>query len=110
MHTNQNAREIHFIRGTVLASAIIFLGIYASLFLEAYGSYRHGDYKGVVAAVVFAITLFFIAYGNFLYQFCLIGYHKRKLKHTAVTPEALASFYNGKAPSEVTAVCFSLRL
>jgi cellulose synthase/poly-beta-1,6-N-acetylglucosamine synthase-like glycosyltransferase len=99
MQYSQAKREITFIRGTVLASAIIFLGIYASTFMDAYASYRHHNYKGVIAAVVFSVTVFFIAYGNFLYQLCLIGYHKRKLKHEAVSEEALAEFYNGKAPS-----------
>ncbi len=94
-----STREIRFIRVCVLATIIAFAGIYGSIATHTYAALHSGHIRPVIALALFSLTILFVGYGIFLYQLCLVGYHKRRIAHLPASREMLESIYDASSPS-----------
>lgn len=98
--TVNNEFEAQLAGVCLLATAIIFAGLFYSLGEDAYTTYlRGGSLRYVLETVLFAVGMVFVGYGNFLYQICLRGHYKRRAQHKPVPAAELYSLYQGAAPS-----------
>lgn len=93
-----NKREANFTRATLTLTLVMFAGLYHYLATSAYDAYKAGDMRFVLETAAFATAMFFIAYGNVLYQVCLIGFYKRRESHVPATRDELDAMYEGNAP------------
>lgn len=94
-----NRKEILLTRISLWASIALFLAIFVSIFDKGHSAFQAGHTKLLIEVIVFGTSIFFMAYGNVLYQICLIGYYKRKQQHVPETREVLNAMYLRKAPS-----------
>jgi len=83
----------------IAATLITIAGLFSLLADNAYKAFLAGDTFLIVETVLFAIAMVFVTYGNMLYQICLVGYYKRREKHTPPPADELYQRYLGKAPS-----------
>ena len=100
-----NKKEIKF--ASVVLGLTIFLlsGLFFSIASGAYEALMAGDTRAVADAAVFGGAMFFVAYGNLLYQICLIGHYKRRDEHKPIAREELERVYlKEKAPALTTLV------
>lgn len=94
-----NKKEIRIIRASIVVSLLFVALIYADLFLKGSAAVRLSDYRTLTAVVLFGVAMFFVTYGNMLYQVCLMGSYKRLQKHRPVAAEELYTLYDAPAPA-----------
>ena len=94
-----NRTEMLLTRICLGSSLALFLAVFIYIFNNAHAAYEGGHTKLFAEALAFGTAVFFMAYGNLLYQVCLLGYYKRKEAHVPDSRDALNSVYLGKAPS-----------
>jgi cellulose synthase (UDP-forming) len=90
------------IRITSLCLAITLCVLAGVLhFLVVQGTHAWAAHRGALflEIIVFGAAILFLIYGNLLYQFCRLGYHRRRQNHKPVPRETLEQLYEGKAPS-----------
>jgi cellulose synthase/poly-beta-1,6-N-acetylglucosamine synthase-like glycosyltransferase len=94
-----NRTEMLLTRICIGSSLLLFLGVFVTIFNNAHEAYETHHTKLFMEALAFGTAIFFMAYGNLLYQVCLLGYYKRKEAHVPDSRDALNTLYLGKAPS-----------
>ena len=92
-------REILITRFGLLYTVIASTFLIHFLLKQYGGAYETGDHLQIAEVIAFSLAVTFLVYGNLLYQFCRIGYYKRRRVHRPVSREALDALYDGKAPS-----------
>ncbi|MEI7669061.1 MAG: glycosyltransferase family 2 protein [Pseudomonadota bacterium] len=94
-----NNLEIILVKTSVVVTLALFALLFGSLANYAYNYYNQNKLVLVAETIVFAICMFFMCYGNLLYQICLIGYYKRKKSHIKASRQEIDRLYIGKSPS-----------
>ncbi len=97
-----NKREMWFTGISLTLTIGLMAGLFHSIGSSAYGAYQTGDHKLLIESIVFAVAIFFICYGNLLYQTCLLGYYKRRQQHRPASREALEAIYDAPAAPALT--------
>ena len=98
MTTQSDRRELFIARACVAVSIIISVGLFRYLYLRGAEFYHAKDMRSVAQTVLFGTVMFFMTYGSLLYQICVAGYYKRKLKHRPASRAQLEAVYGGDAP------------
>lgn len=80
---------------TLIATVMLFKEICAIFVEHVEGS----DYSGAGGQIVFATVVFFLIYGNIVYQFTRLGYFKRLKSHCRERRSELDDIYDRPAPS-----------
>lgn len=93
------SREIIVARFCIALTLLLLAGVFHFILAKAYKAYFQGNTGLFIEAAVFGIAMFFMAYGNLLYQICIVGYYKRRKKHVPATREEINQLYSRKAPS-----------
>jgi len=99
-----NRREIVLARISLTITLTIFAALFYFLANRTYEAWLSNDTRTLLETCLFGIAMFFVAYSNLLYQICLIGHHKRKLKHQPERREELEKIYTGRAPTLSTII------
>jgi len=94
-----NKREIWITRICLAVTTFFFLGLLFSLAQHTHIAYAHNDVHTLIGIAIFTVSMLFVAYGNFLYQICLVGYYKRRAKHRPDPRDVLEEIYRKQAPS-----------
>ncbi|HEU5046896.1 MAG TPA: glycosyltransferase family 2 protein [Rickettsiales bacterium] len=92
------AREVLIARVCVAATLLLYVGVFQFIIGRGHDFWRAGQTGNVIEAAVFAIAMFFMAYGNVLYQVCMVGYYKRQKKHVPAPREELNALYGRANP------------
>jgi cellulose synthase/poly-beta-1,6-N-acetylglucosamine synthase-like glycosyltransferase len=88
-----------------IAATILIVGaLFADLAKNAYKSYQQGNMGYVFETALFMLGMVFVAYGNLLYQVCLMGHYKRRYLHKPLESKELYSLYQKPAPSLSTII------
>lgn len=94
-----NHREI------VITAALLLLTLAASVlfFLDVsevlWNRIRQGDFLDTIEQILFFLIIFFLVYGNVLYQLTRWGYFQRIADHRPARLEELERLFDGVAPS-----------
>lgn len=94
-----NKREAKLAAICLTATLLILAGLYHSLAIHGYIAYIEGDKRFVFESILFGVAMLFVAYGNVLYQVCLMGHYKRRDAHIPTDRQTLYSLYKHNAPS-----------
>jgi cellulose synthase/poly-beta-1,6-N-acetylglucosamine synthase-like glycosyltransferase len=92
-------RELHVANVSIAVTITLFAALFQFLASHIYSAATAHNFKLLAEDAVFTSAMLFMAYGNLLYQFCLIGFYKRKLTHKAESMDELMKLYDAKAPS-----------
>lgn len=98
----KEAKEIRVIQASLIISSSLFLYMYIHLYLKGSAAASISDWQGLSAVILFGIAMFFVVYGNTLYQVCLLGNYKRLQAHTPATRDELESIYDKPAAPKLT--------
>ncbi len=93
------SREILIARICIALSLALFAGVFAFIGIKAMEAYDSRNVRLFAEALLFGAAIFFMAYGNLLYQICLVGYYKRRKKHAPAERDEIDALYAGGAPS-----------
>ncbi len=94
-----NKREARFVSICLAFSLLIFAGLFHDLAMGAYKAYISNNTRMLVEVLLFTTAIFFVAYGNILYQVCLLGFYKRRDGYNHASRDVLEQRYLGKAPA-----------
>jgi cellulose synthase/poly-beta-1,6-N-acetylglucosamine synthase-like glycosyltransferase len=96
--TINNRRELWIARACTFATLISVTGVFYALLRHGHAAYVHHRTQALVETALFALVMFFVTYGNLLYQICLAGYYKRSDTHRPAPRSELEAIYDGEAP------------
>jgi cellulose synthase (UDP-forming) len=94
-----NKRELQIATLCFALTICCFLGVFSFLGNKAYYAYVNKNTHLMLETGLFSVAIFFMAYGTFLYEICLIGYYKRRILHNPASQGELEKLYSTKAPS-----------
>ncbi len=97
--TINNQFEARFASVCLAATLLIFTGLFHYLAKTAWHAHVSGHTRLFIETLMFAGAMFFIAYGNVLYQVCLVGYYRRRMAHNETARATLEEQYLRPAPS-----------
>ncbi len=94
-----NKKEVYLIRGSIFVTSALLLFMYAELTAQGIVAFRIRDWEQLAAVTLFAVAMFFVFYGNLLYQICLAGNYKRMQKFRHASRDELEAVYDKPAPA-----------
>jgi cellulose synthase/poly-beta-1,6-N-acetylglucosamine synthase-like glycosyltransferase len=92
-------RELQIARVCFATTIVLMVGLITFLGKEAYQAYLAGDQARLTTVGWLSFASFFMMYGNFLYQSCIMGFFRRMLTHKAPDADALLALHDREFPS-----------
>ncbi len=97
--TVNNKFEAQLVSVCIVATLLIMGALFSSLAYDGYKAYQQGNTRYVFETVLFMVGMFFVSYGNLLYQVCLRGHYRRREQHKPPEAAELYKIYENPSPS-----------
>jgi cellulose synthase/poly-beta-1,6-N-acetylglucosamine synthase-like glycosyltransferase len=85
-------------RVSLAVTVALSAGLTYALGREALSAAAAGSVRLAIEAAVFTAAVLFLVYGNLLYQWCRLGFYRRREWHLAAARDVLERIYDGPAP------------
>ncbi len=95
-------KEMLIARSSILVTLVLFFAMFNFIWHQGHSAYMDGRPAQALEDIAFGTAMFFMAYGNLLYQICLVGYYKRRKAHAPAGREDLHLLYLEKNAPRLT--------